>query len=56
MERLFKELKDYIRVRRYFQSEKSADKFFYLFFTQKNEKYLSRRIAYSDILNEVLAK
>ena len=56
MERLSKELKDYTRIRGYFQSEKSADKFLYLFFSQKNEKYLSRRLRYSDILMEVFRK
>jgi len=53
MEKLYKELKDCIRIRGYFQSEQSADKFLYLFFNEKNEKYLSRRLGYSDILMEV---
>jgi len=53
MERLFKELKDYIRIRGYFQSEESADKFLYLFFSKKHEKFLSRRLIYSEVIEEV---
>jgi len=53
MERLFKELKGYIRIRGYFQSEESADKFLYLFFSKKHEKFLSRRLIYSEVIEEV---
>ena len=53
MERLFKELKDYTRIRGYFQSEESADKFLYLFFSKKHEKYSSRRLRYSEVIEEV---
>ena len=38
MERCFKELKDYIRIRGFFQNEVSAEKFLYLFFNDKNSK------------------
>jgi len=38
MERCFKELKDYIRVKGFFQNEVSAEKFLYLFFKDKNSK------------------
>ena len=53
MERLFKELKGYTRIRGYFQSEESADKFLYLFFSKKHEKYSSRRLRYSEVIEEV---
>ena len=53
MERCFKELKDSLRIRGYMHSEKSAEKFLYLFFTEKNSKYLSRKLRYSDTLQEV---
>jgi len=56
MGRLSKELKNYTRIKDAFQCEKSADKILYLFFSQKNGKYLSRRIGYSDILMEAFIK
>lgn len=56
MERCFKELKDYIRIRGYFQSEESANKFLYIFFKQKDEKYKARRLRYADILREALER
>ena len=52
IERCFKELKDYIRVRGYFHSESSADKFLYCFFTDKAEKYRSRKLRYSELIQE----
>jgi len=51
MERCFKELKDYIRVRGYFQNEESAEKFLYLFFKDKNLKLSSRSLRYSCDIN-----
>ncbi|BBB31823.1 transposase mutator type [Thermotomaculum hydrothermale] len=51
MERCFKELKDYIRIRGFFQNEQSAEKFLYIFFTDKNEKYQSRSLRYSSSFN-----
>jgi transposase-like protein len=52
LERCFKELKDNIRVRGYFHSEASANKFLYLFFSDKNLKYQNRKLRYADILEE----
>ena len=52
IERCFKELKDRIRIRGYFQNEASADKFLYLFFKEKNDKYLQKKIKYSYLLEE----
>ena len=51
MERCFKELKDYIRVRAYFQNEESAEKFLYLFFKDKNSRLSSRRLRFSSDIN-----
>ncbi|MCB4205610.1 IS256 family transposase [Deferribacterales bacterium Es71-Z0220] len=52
LERCFKELKDNIRVRGYFHSEESANKFLYLFFSDKSLKYQQRKLRYSHILEE----
>ena len=52
MERCFKELKDSLRIRGYLHSEDSAEKFLYLFFKDKDEKYSSRRLRYSEYLLE----
>jgi len=41
MERCFKELKDFLRIRGYLQSEESAEKFLYIFFKDRDEKYSS---------------
>ena len=51
MERCFKELKDYIRVRGFFQNEESAEKFLYLFFKDKHSRLMSRRLRYSSDIN-----
>ena len=56
MERLFKELKDYLRTRGYFHSERSADKFLYLFLSRKHEKYSSRRLRYFGVIQEVFGE
>ncbi len=53
MERCFKELKDSFRIRGYFHSENSAEKFLYLFFKDKDSKYQERKLRYSDIIREV---
>ncbi len=50
LERCFKELKDNIRTRGYFQSELSANKFLYLFFSEKDSAFRSRKLRYSAIL------
>ena len=52
MERCFKELKDYLRIRGYLHSEESAEKFLYLFFKDKDEKYSSRKLRYFELLME----
>ena len=52
MERCFKELKDPLRIRGYLHSEDSAEKFLYLFFKDKDEKYSSRKLRYSEYLME----
>ena len=52
LERCFKELKDNIRVRGYFHSEDSANKFLYIFFRDKSSKYQNRKLRYSNILEE----
>jgi transposase-like protein len=52
LERCFKELKDNIRVRGYFHSEESANKFLYIFFNDKSLKYQQKKLRYSDILEE----
>jgi len=52
MERCFKELKDFLRIRGYLHSEGSAEKFLYLFFKDKDEKYSSRKLRYSELLLE----
>ncbi len=54
LERCLKELKDYIRVRGYFHSEQSAEKFLYFFFNEKSTKYKNRRLRYSNLIEEVL--
>jgi len=51
MERCFKELKDYIRVRGFFQNEESAEKFLYLFFKDKHSRLMSRRLRFSSDIN-----
>lgn len=53
LERCFKELKDNIRIRGYFQTETSANKFLYYFFEQKNIKYIERKLRYSNLIEEV---
>ena len=55
MERLFKELKDYLRVRGFFQNEISAEKFLYVFFKEKSERYENRSLKYSDIVINFLS-
>jgi len=52
LERCFKELKDNIRTRGYFQSEPSANKFLYLFFSEKDSAFRSRKLRYSAMLEE----
>ena len=52
MERCFKELKDFLRIRGYLQSEESAEKFLYFFFKDKDERYSSRKLKYSELLME----
>ncbi|ADR18111.1 IS256-like element ISCni1 family transposase [Calditerrivibrio nitroreducens] len=54
LERCFKELKDNIRIRGYFHSEESANKFLYLFFSDKSLKYNERKLKYSNIIEETL--
>lgn len=39
----------------YFQSEESAEKFLYVFFKDKDEKYRSRSLRYSDEIQEALS-
>jgi len=51
IERCF-ELKDNIRIRWYFHSEESANKFLYIFFRDKNLKYQSRKLRYLNIFEE----
>jgi len=51
MERCFKELKDYIRIRGFFQNEVSAEKFLYLFFNDKNSRLSSRSLRFSSSIN-----
>ncbi len=53
MERCFKELKDSFRIRGYFHSENSADKFLYIFFKDKDSKYQERKLRYSEVIREV---
>ena len=55
LERCFKELKDYIRVRGYFHTEGRAEKFLYLFFSDKGLKYRSRKLKYSELIEEAFA-
>jgi transposase-like protein len=56
LERCFKELKDNIRIRGYFHSEDSANKFLYLFFSDKNLKYQNRKLRYSLLIEEAFIK
>jgi transposase-like protein len=51
IERCFKEIKDNIRIRWYFHSEESANKFLYIFFRDKNLKY-QRKLRYLNIFEE----
>ena len=51
MERCFKELKDYIRVRGFFQNEESAEKFLYVFFKDKNSRLMARSLRFSYNIN-----
>lgn len=52
LERCFKELKEYIRIRGYFRCEDSAGKFLYLFFSDKNIQYQQRKLRYYSIIEE----
>lgn len=54
-ERCFKELKDKIRIRGYLKNEESSERFLYVFFKDKHEKYLKRKLKYSEIIEEVFA-
>lgn len=49
------ELKDYLRVRGFFQNELSADKFLYVFFKEKSERYENCSLRYSDIVVNFLS-